>query len=50
MEQFFSETFENIFHERSLMLLLSLTDPDLLKQSKFTDHEINLLGKLALEK
>ena len=32
-----------------LILLLSLTDPDILKQSKFTDDERNLLKNLALE-
>ena len=39
MENYFSNLFENIYYERSLMLLLSLTDPDILKQSKFTDDE-----------
>ena len=33
-----------------LILLLSLTDPDVLKQSKFTAHEITILKNLALEK
>ena len=43
MEQFFATMFENVRHERSLILLLSLTDPDKLKQSKFTDDEVNIL-------
>ena len=30
MEQFFSNLFEDIRHERSLILLLSLIDPDIL--------------------
>ena len=38
MEAYFATMFEDIRHERSLMLLLSLTDPDILKQSKFTDN------------
>ena len=42
--------FENNRHERSLILLLSLKDPDILKQSKFTDDEINIMKNLALEK
>ena len=43
--------FEDIRHERSLMLKLSLTDhPDTLKQSKFTDHEVNIGKNLALGK
>ena len=32
------------------MLLLSLTDPDILRQSKFTDDEIEIIKNLALEK
>ena len=31
MEQTFAVMFEDIRHERSLILLLSLTDPDILK-------------------
>ena len=50
MEQYFNTIFEDIRHERSLILLLSLTDPDILKQSKFTDDEINIIKNLALEK
>ena len=50
MEQSFSNLIEDIRHERTLFLLLSLTDPDILKQSKFTDDEINISKNLALEK
>ena len=50
MESYFATMFEDIRHERSLILLLSLTDPDILKQSKFTDDEINIIENLALEK
>ena len=42
--------FEDIRHERSLILILSLTDRDILKQSNYTDDEINLVITLALEK
>ena len=42
--------FEVVRHERSLILLLSLTDPLILKQANFTDHEINITKNLALEK
>ena len=42
--------FEGVRLERSLILLLSLTDPDILKQSKITDHGIQNLKNLALEK
>ena len=50
MEQYFAVMFEDIRHERSLILLLSLTDTDLLRQSKITDHEIEIIKNLALEK
>ena len=50
MEAYFATVFEDIRHERSLILLLSLTDPDILKQSRFTDDEIEIMKKLALEK
>ena len=50
MESYFSNLFEDVRHERSLILLLALTDPDILKQSKFTDDEINIIKNLAQEK
>ena len=50
MEQYFATIFEDVRHERSLILLLSLTAPDILKQSKFTDDEIEFFKILALEK
>ena len=50
MESYFSNLFEDVRHERSLILILSLTDPDILKQSKFTDDEMNIIKNLALEK
>ena len=50
METYFATMFEDVRHERSLILLLSVTDPDMLIQSKFTDDEINIIKSLALEK
>ena len=50
MEAYFAAMFEDVRHERPLILLLSLTEPDILRQSKFTDHEIDLIKILALEK
>ena len=50
MEAYFSNLFEDIRYERSLILLLSLIEPDILKQSKFTDHEIEIIKNIALEK
>ena len=49
MEEYFTTIFEDVRHERSLILLLSLTDPDILKQSKFTDDEINIIKILLLK-
>ena len=50
MEAYFNTIFEDVRHERSLILLLSLTEPDILKQSKFNDHEIEIIKNIALEK
>ena len=50
MAAYFNTIFEDIRHERSLILLLSLTEPDILKQSKFNDHEIEIPKNIALEK
>ena len=49
MEAYFAVMFEDVRHERSLRLLLSLTGPDIIKQTKFTDHEKNIRKFLALE-
>ena len=50
MESYFSNLFENIRYERALILLLSLVEPDILKQSKFTDNEVSIIKDIALEK
>ena len=50
MEAYFASIFEDVRHERSLIISLSLTDPDILSQSKFTDDEIDIIKNLALEK
>ena len=42
MEKYFAPMFEDVRHERSLLLLWSLTDLHILKQAKFTDHEIKI--------
>ena len=49
MEAYFSNLFEDVTHERSSLLLLTLRDPDILKQSKFTDDEIKKIKNLAWE-
>ena len=50
MEQYFSNLFEDIRHQLSKILLLSLTDPDILRQNIFTDDEKSIIKSLALEK
>ena len=50
MEQYFAVMFGNVRHERSLIFQLSLTDPHILRQSKFTDHEIDIIKSIDLEK
>ena len=50
MEQYFNTISEDIRHERNLVLLLSLVELDILKQSKFRDHESDIIKNLALEK
>ena len=50
MEAYFSNLFEDIRHERSLIILLTLTDSDVLKQSKFTNDEIENIRNITLEK
>ena len=50
MEQYFGTIFEDIAHERSFILLLSLVEIDILRKSKFTDHENDIIKKIALEK
>ena len=50
MEQYFNTIFEDIRHERSIILILSILEPDILRQSKFLDHEIEIIKNIALEK
>ena len=49
MEAYFDAAFEDVRHERSLILLLSLTDRDLSKKNKYTDPELNIIANLDLE-
>ena len=50
MEAYFNTIFEDVRHERPLILLLSPTEPIILKQSIFNDHEIDIIKNIALEK
>ena len=49
MQQYFATIFEDVKDERSPILLLRLFEPEILKQSRFTDHEIAIIKKSALE-
>ena len=50
MEACFATIFEDIRHERSPILLLSLIEPDMLKENNFLRHEIEIIKNIALEK
>ena len=50
MEQYVATMLEDVRHEQSIILLLSLIDLDILRQSKFTDYEFNIIKNLVLEK
>ena len=50
MEAYINNISEDLRHERSLVLLLSKVEPDILRESKFLDHEIEIIKKIALEK
>ena len=50
MEQFFDSIFEDVRHERWSILLLLIVGPDILRQSKFLDHEIEIIKNIVLEK
>ena len=50
MEHYFASTSEEVRHERSFIILLAPTGPDLLKQSNFTDDELSKIKNLAIEK
>ena len=50
MEAYFNTILEYVRHERSLILLLSLVESSIIKQAKFTDHEINVFKDIALQK
>ena len=49
MKDYFSTLIGDVGHERSTELKLSITDPSLLKRSKVTDHERNIMKSLASE-
>ena len=50
MEQYFDSLFEVVRHERPLIFLLSIVEADILRQSKFLDHEIEIIKNISPEK
>ena len=50
MEAYLDNIFENVRLERSLILLLSIVEPAILRQSNILDHEIEIIKSIALEK
>ena len=50
MESYFATLFDNIHHERSLILLLSLTDENILLKNGLTQDEIEIIKNIVLEK
>ena len=50
MEEKFTTLSEGVKHERSSIVLLSLSDPDNLKQTEITDHQMNEIIKILLQK
>ena len=48
MEAYFDSLFDDVSHELSLILLLSKAD--ILGKSRFSDHEIEIIKNIALEK
>ena len=49
MEAYFNTIIEDIRYETALILILSLAEPDILKQSNFNDHEIDIIKNISLE-
>ena len=50
MEAYFSNLFKDIRFERTPILILSIVEPEILKQSKFTDNEVSTIKDIALGK
>ena len=50
MEAYFDSILEHVRHERPLILLLSIVEPDILGQNKFQYHETEIIRNIALKK
>ena len=50
MEAYFDSIFEDVRHERWLIVLLPIVEPDILRQSNFLNHEIEIIKNITLEK
>ena len=44
MEAYIHSISEGVRHERLLILLLSIVEPDILRQSKFLAHELDIIN------
>ena len=49
MGNYFATMFEDLRHGRSIIWILSITDPHILNKSKYTDHKLFIIKKLASE-
>ena len=47
VEKYFATFFESVKNELPIKVLLSITDPIVLKQTRFTEHETNIMKDLA---
>ena len=50
MEAHSDSILEDVRHERALIILLSIVEPDIIKESKFLHHKIEIIKNIALEK
>ena len=50
MEKYFLTLFEDVRYERTLILVLSLTDEGILNQVGFTENEIKIIKDIALQR
>ena len=50
MEKYFLTLFEDVRYERTLILVLSLTDEGILNQVGFTENEMKIIKDVALRK
>ena len=47
MDKYYNLLYDNIFYERQLLLLLSITNPEYLKVKGYTQEDINIIKDIA---